>query len=110
VFTLWLLPIQHGMMLRILPFLAWSHALADEPRAPGPAALVPATPSWIAAGAWMVGAPLFVGAIALGSDPRLGAAALLASSLLQLVTVGGIAARTGLARMRADAIPGMEAR
>jgi len=109
----WLVPAQHGLATRVVPFLLWAHVLADVPtgRRPAPATLVSTRLAWLQVGATAGGAVLL--AVGLGSGTpvsgRVGALALGLAALLHLATALGVALRTYTHWRRAQALPGTEA-
>ncbi|MDP2305628.1 MAG: hypothetical protein Q8P18_06345 [Pseudomonadota bacterium] len=107
----WLLPFQHGVALRVVPFLVWAHLLAGRSGS-APAALASARVGWAQVAATGVGGVLLVGGLAAGLEgvARAGAAALAMGAALHLVTVMGIGARAAAAWRAAVALPGTRAR
>lgn len=109
----WILPTQHGLATRIVPFLLWAHILADLPaaRRPPPARLVSPGLAWAQVGVSSTGAVGWIAAIALDLPPlaRAGALALALGALLHVATVAGAAVAAFSSWRRAGALPGTEA-
>jgi hypothetical protein len=103
----WLLPLQHGVALRVVPFLLWAHLLAGRP-GPAPATLTSTRAGWAQVAATAVGGAMLVGglAAALEGVARAGAALLAVGAALHMVTVMGAGARAALAWRAAVALPG----
>src|SRR5690606_33706563 len=102
--ALFALPILRGMLLRILPFLAWAHAFGDRPRrAPPLEALSPRAGGWAVATFGLVGGLTLVAGTAAGAWglARLGAASLLLASVLQVGVALTIGWRTWRHHLRA---------
>ncbi|MDP2316370.1 MAG: hypothetical protein Q8P41_25960 [Pseudomonadota bacterium] len=108
LFTLWLLPFQHGIAARIVPFLLWAHLLAGRAGAPAPGSLVDARMAWAQAAATGLGGLLLVGGLATMNEgvARAGAAALALGSALHLATIAGAAIHVFWAWRAAVALPG----
>lgn len=111
-FALWLVPLQHGVAARIVPFLLWAHVLAPV-MAPGRAAVAPTSlvdsrVAWAQAAATALGGIVLVGGLAAGLEglAHTGAAGLLVGAALHAATLLGVATRTFLTWRAAVALPG----
>ncbi len=106
-FVLWLLPLQHGVAARVVPFLLWARVLAGRSSA-APTSLVDARVAWAQAAAGVVGGLLLVGGLAVAVEPlaRAGAALLALGAALHLATVAGAGRNVFRAWRAAVALPG----
>lgn len=107
LFVLWLLPLQHGVASRVLPFLLWSQLLAGRSSVPA-SSLVDRRLVWAQAGATAMGGVGLVLGLVLSLEPvaRGGAFLLATGALFHLLTVAGAGASTFLAWRAAVALPG----
>ncbi|MFN7147040.1 MAG: hypothetical protein ACK4YP_24935, partial [Myxococcota bacterium] len=110
-FALWLVPLQHGVATRVVPFLLWAHVLAPARGAAStvaPASLVDARVAWAQTVATALGGLLLVGGLASDAEgvAHVGAAGLAVGAALHVVAVAGAAARVFFAWRAAVALPG----
>ena len=110
--VLGVLPFLRGVALRIVPFLAWTHAYGQRLRgAPTAASLGPGHAAWVQ-GALSVGGglALIIGRIAAQAAwVQLGLALLLLGALLQTGLLGLALGRAWLGHLRGAPLAGMEA-
>lgn len=107
IFVLWLLPLQHGVASRVLPFLLWSQLLAGRSRVAA-SSLVDSRLVWAQAGATGIGGLTLVLGLVREAEglARVGAAGLAAGALLHLLSIAGAGTRTFVAWRSAVALPG----